>query len=87
MVKPLWYRVLEAARAIQGEITSRTLGLQARIDPSDASAWLCKFSKWGYARRLGTSSLGGKTIAYEITGFGHKAKPPRRSHYTSRSSE
>lgn len=87
MAKPPWYRILEASRKVSGELNSHSLGQKADLELADASAWLCKFVKWGYARRTGQSNLGGKRIAYVLTEYGKGAKPPTRQAYTPKPKE
>ena len=79
MRKPSWYRILEVVRSVSeaGEVNSRALADEAEMDPADASAWLCKLTRWGYLRRSGRSELGGKMVRYELTKYGAAVKVPR----------
>ena len=77
MKKPSWYKLLEILRSVRGEINSRILSDRADLDAKDASAWLCKLTRYGYLRRLGRSELGGKMIRYELTKYGVNVKVPR----------
>ena len=83
MKAPTWFLLLETVREISrdGEIHSQTLGKAAEIDPSDASAWLCKLVRWGYLKRAGQSELGGKSVRYELTKYGLEVKAPKKRHY------
>lgn len=79
MKKPSWYRILEVVRSVSeaGEVNSRVLADEAEMDPADASAWLCKLTRWGYLRRSGRSELGGKMVRYELTKHGAAVKAPK----------
>lgn len=79
MKKPSWFRILEAVRKVsdEGEINSKALSEAINMEPADASAWLCKLTRWGYLRRAGKSELGGKSIQYRLTDYGSKVRAPK----------
>jgi DNA-binding MarR family transcriptional regulator len=83
MKAPTWFLLLKTVREIakEGEIHSQSLGERAEIDPSDASAWLCKLCRWGYLKRAGAAETGGKSVRYELTKYGAEVKAPKNRHY------
>jgi DNA-binding MarR family transcriptional regulator len=79
MRTPTWFLLLEDVREIskKSEINSRSLGRKADIEPSIASAWLCKLSNWGYLKRAGRAEFGGKGVRYELTDYGATVRAPK----------
>jgi hypothetical protein len=79
MRKPPWYSLLEQVRklSLEGEIHSFSLGKASGMEPADASAWLCKMTRWGYLERDGRSERGGKTVRYKLTDYGRNVKAPK----------
>lgn len=87
-----WQRLLEVVRALPIVFTAGDLSREARLTPSakkvegqkyqasgnqKASAYLAKFCKLGYVRRVGVTVDEGKTresTLYEITPFGKSCK-------------
>lgn len=83
-----WFEVLKAARRLSKrgkEITAAALAEEAGIQRGEkstetqiASAWLGKFAKWGYVKRVETpqDKLGGRPVTfYEMTANGLDKKP------------
>ena len=77
MKAPTWFLLLKALRKLEGEIHSQALAECADILPKDASAWLCKLTRWGYLKRAGRSEVGGKSVRYELTTYGQTVEAPR----------
>lgn len=75
---PSWFRILEIVREIDGQIHSSSLSEVSKLSPKDASAWLCKFVRWGYLKKIGPSELGGKSIQYDITEYGSSVVHPKK---------
>jgi DNA-binding IclR family transcriptional regulator len=77
MNEPTWFLLLKGLRKVDGEIHSGALAELAGMAPKDASAWLCKLTRWGYLKRAGRSELGGKSIRYTLTTYGQTVASPR----------
>lgn len=78
-----WWDVLRAARLIDGPngFTSVDLVAAGNLDDGrassagdQASAWLCKFVKWGYAKRKGKD---GRRVLYALTKYGKNRPTPK----------
>lgn len=76
-----WFRVLEAARRLAPQgFTSLDLVVAAELRDGigssardQAGAWLCKFVKWGYARRRRHR----RPILYALTKYGRDRLAPK----------
>lgn len=76
-----WFDLLKVVRklSVEGEISAAALAQRARIEPKLASAWLSKFTKWGYvAPTEGPASSGrGRPVRfYELTEYGRTKEKP-----------
>jgi predicted ArsR family transcriptional regulator len=87
-----WYINLMAARRVadsnDGIVTSSALALAAKISVRFASAWLSKFERWGYVKRVegrGTPKRGRPSVLWELTTYGSSRKAPGRSNQPSSS--
>jgi hypothetical protein len=71
-----WFSLLERIRKLDGPFRTSTVA-GAGLSPKDASAWISKFVKWGYAKRTGSSPNGSHkpTGIYELTDYGMKVSP------------
>ncbi len=83
MASKPWYDVLQAARRVQGRdeiITSKSLGLEAKIPTSIASAWLFKFLKFGYVLK-GDKYITGKRWSWSwgLTRWGLRFREKKRA--------
>lgn len=79
-----WYSILLAARKLveKGQLTSLTLSDKVDFPINFASAWLRKFERWGYVRRIGKTSGSGRgrpAILWEMTKYGNERRAPTRS--------
>lgn len=85
-----WYDVLKAARRAaaagnrkEAVFTAAGVAAQAKIKPTDrssadaiASAWLCKFLRWGYVLRAGTQGGKGRPrTLFVLTDWGRRCRP------------
>lgn len=71
-----WFSLLERIRKLETPFeTSGVAG--AGLSPKDASAWISKFVKWGYAKRVGSTPNDGRkpTGLYELTAYGREVSP------------
>jgi len=77
-----WYDVLKVVRRMVdagGEISSRTVGLEAEMPTRIASMWLSKMVRWGYLRRISREPDGKRwSYRYELTRWGQRFKPAPR---------
>lgn len=74
----LWRKMLYAVRDIAkgGPITSHHLANAVGLDVKTASAWLCILAKYGYLRRAGKETVGGRWgYVWELTLFGYEYRP------------
>lgn len=71
-----WFSLLERIRKIGGPFESSSI-VDAELNPSDASAWISKFVKWGYVKRIGSAPNKGRKPkgVYELTDYGRKVSP------------
>lgn len=75
----LWRKMLYAVRAIEGPITSTNLADAANMPVKQASAWLCLLARWGYLRRSGKESIGGRWgFIWKLTRFGVEYRPAKK---------
>lgn len=78
-----WYSILVAARRIverSEALTSSALSQKVKFPVNHAAAWLRKFERWGYVRRVGTTRGKGRpALTWEMTTYGDTRKAPTRS--------
>jgi len=82
-----WYDVLKSVRRISsaGEITSSVVADDTDLTPALASAWLGKFTRWGYLVRVGVRSGHGRPrTVYQLTSWGKRFSPARKAEATLR---
>ncbi len=82
MKRAPWFSILMAARKLAeaGSLTSSALSERVKFPINFASAWLRKFEKWGYVRRIGTARGKGRpALLWEMTNYGGTRKAPTRS--------
>lgn len=78
-----WFKILEAARELApevgGQFTAAELSEQGHLSSTEqadaaqiAAAWIGKFVKWGYARKVGEKKSSGKKpqSIYALTDYG-----------------
>jgi len=83
-----WFKILEAARQLApregNPFTASELSEQGDLSSSDqadapqiAAAWIGKFVKWGYARKIGEKKNPGKKpqSIYTLTDYGLTVSP------------
>lgn len=78
-----WYEILLAVKRVakDGEITSLALSEKIDVPNNVCSAWLGKFTRWGYLKRSGSVAGPKRWIrTYELTkwGFSFKRSSRRR---------
>lgn len=79
-----WFQVLRSARLAASKerlINSRALAKAIELPEKDASAWLGKFVRWGYAIRVDREANGRgrpRTI-YRLTKYGLERKAPKKT--------
>lgn len=82
MKRPQWYVILLAARRVvaREDLTSTALAGEVGLDVASASAWLAKFSRWGYAAKVGKVPVGRRWAwSWTLTRYGETRKAPTRS--------
>lgn len=86
MKRAPWYQLLLAARRIaeRGEdLTSIVLGAEAKLPTREASAWLSKFYRWGYALKIGRQGTKGRPATiWQLTDWGLRYKVGKRAKTT-----
>jgi len=83
---PPWYDVLRHARRFadgggpeSATVTAPDLAREAKMPLREASAWLAKFVKWGYAERVGSAPYGKRWVRlFLLTKSGMTRKPPTK---------
>lgn len=71
-----WFKLLKAVRTLKAPITSVKLAEKVDLEVSVASAWLAKFTRWGYLLR-GPATRGSVRWlrTYTLTRWGLRVDP------------
>jgi DNA-binding PadR family transcriptional regulator len=77
-----WFDFLGSLRAIASQkpnFGSEDLARQSGLSEKDASAWISKFVRWGYAKRIGLEENPGRKPrgVYSLTDYGLSVEPKK----------
>ena len=75
-----WFDVLTFSRELAevGVFTSTQLADAADVSVKEASAWLSKFYRWGYALKAGRTPTNGRwSFQWKLTKWGLEVEPKR----------
>jgi hypothetical protein len=81
MASKPWFHALLASRKISSrgeELTSTSLAKEIGGEVRVASAWLCKFERWGYVKKLDQVMTGRRwSWSWVVTRWGTRAREKR----------